>query len=63
MPEQATELGLLPAVALAARWHVTKPTIYSMMREGMPSLLIGRCRRFNPQVCEAWLAERTERAS
>lgn len=55
---------LLTADELAARWKLSRPTLYRFMaEEGLPSLSIGRARRFRIADVDAWLAARSGRAS
>lgn len=45
----------MTADQLAEHLGVTRPTIYNLMSRGMPSLKVGRCRRFRLDDVEAWL--------
>ena len=47
---------LLTAEQLAQRWQVSRAHIFNLMSRGMPSLKIGRARRFDIGAAEAWLA-------
>lgn len=46
---------LLTAEQLADHYGVTRATIYNLMKRGMPSLKIGRARRFRLAECDSWL--------
>lgn len=47
---------LLTVLELAKRWGVTRAHIYALMeRDGLPSVSIGRCRRFRPAEVDHWL--------
>lgn len=50
----------LTAPELARRWKVTRATIYNLMQRGLPSVTIGRSRRFRVADVEAWLAEQQD---
>lgn len=54
-PLTITEETLVSAAELARRWNVSEAHVKNLQRQGMPSLLIGRCRRFRPSECERWL--------
>lgn len=48
---------LLTADDLAKRWQVSKTHVYDLAREGaIPSVPIGRYRRFRLSTIEAWEA-------
>lgn len=49
---------LVSPEGLAAHWSVSRPFIYRLLREGMPSLKLGRARRIRVSDAEAWLAAR-----
>jgi excisionase family DNA binding protein len=44
--------------ALARHLSVPRSTVYNLLKAGMPSLKLGRSRRFNIEAVEAWLIER-----
>jgi len=51
--------GLLTVEEVAERLAMTEARIYEMARTGeLPSLLIGRLRRFEPEAIAQWLATR-----
>ncbi len=50
------------AVGLAEYWQVSRPHIYAMLSRGLPSVKIGRARRFNLAACDAWLDLQQEAA-
>lgn len=43
---------------LAEHLGISPGMVHKMMRQGMPSMKIGRARRFDPDACLAWLRER-----
>lgn len=55
-PDRADDERFLTAAELAERWGVTRATIYNLMARGLPSVSIGRCRRFIRGDADAWLA-------
>jgi len=46
---------LVTAAELAARWGVSRAHIYNLLDRGLPSVQIGRCRRFRLRETDAWL--------
>lgn len=52
----ATTEQLIDADTLAAHWSCSRQHIYKLMRSGMPSLSLGRSRRYRLTECESWLA-------
>lgn len=39
-----------------AEWlNTTRQHVYALMRRGLPSVKVGRCRRFDRAKVEAWL--------
>jgi excisionase family DNA binding protein len=65
-PERAPERapsGLMTAAQVAEALSVTRATIYNLMHRGMPSLKVGRCRRFRWADVEAWLIDNNEVAA
>lgn len=50
----------LTAEELAGKWHVSRAFIYKLLKDGLPSVTIGRARRFDGEACEIWLATRQE---
>ena len=46
------------AKTLARRYGISRQGIYNLMSAGMPSVSIGRNRRFDPVLTDAWIAER-----
>jgi excisionase family DNA binding protein len=42
---------------LCERLHVSTPTVYLWIRKGMPSLKVGRLRRFKISDVNRWLEE------
>lgn len=53
--ETRTSPTLIGASALAETLGVTRATVYNLMGRGMPSLKVGRCRRFRLDDVLAWL--------
>ena len=51
----AEEPRLVSAAELASQWGVTRATIYNLLKRGLPSVSIGRCRRFRIAEAEDWL--------
>ena len=51
----ATTEQLIDADTLAEHWSCSRQHIYKLMRSGMPSLSLGRSRRYRLSECEAWL--------
>jgi len=47
---------------LAARWKVSRAHIYNLMSRGLPSVSLGRCRRFRSDEVDAWLASNSAEA-
>lgn len=47
---------LLTATELAERWGVSRAHVYNLMKRGLPSVKVGRCRRFRPSEADAWLS-------
>lgn len=47
---------LLTSSELSRRWSVSLWTIYRWSRSGMPTLKLGRLKRFDPCKVDAWLA-------
>ncbi|CAN5865461.1 hypothetical protein BH23ACT2_BH23ACT2_13220 [soil metagenome] len=45
------------------RTHLSRPTIYAMIRRGMPSITIGRARRIDPEAAMEWLRQRSDDAA
>ncbi len=41
---------------------VSRPTVYNLMARGLPSLKVGRCRRFRLADVDAWLDAQSEAA-
>lgn len=52
-PEQVRKY--VTAAELAERWAVTPQHIYNLVGRGLPSVKIGRSRRFDPEVADAWV--------
>ena len=46
----------------AEAWQVSRAHIYALLNRGLPSVKIGRSRRFDPNACDAWLAEQQDAA-
>lgn len=46
---------LVTAAELAVYYGVTRATVYNLMNRGLPSMKIGRARRFRPSEVDAWL--------
>lgn len=49
------ESRLVSAAELAAHYGVSRAHIYNLIDRGLPSLKVGRCRRFRIAECDAWL--------
>lgn len=47
---------------LAEHLGISRAMVHKMRAQGMPSLSIGRSRRFDPEAVTAWLAERQDAA-
>jgi len=55
---------LVSAAELAAHYGISRATVYNLMGRGMPSVQIGRCRRFRLGETDAWLdAEATHKVA
>ncbi len=46
---------LVTAQQLADRLQLSRATIYALMREGLPSIRLGRARRFRVSDVDRWL--------
>lgn len=46
---------LITADELAELWGISRASVYNQIRRGLPSVTIGKSRRFNPAKCERWL--------
>lgn len=53
--DQHIDRSLLSVPDLQAYLGVSKPTVYSLISKGMPSIKIGRFRRFRLADVDAWL--------
>lgn len=42
------------APGLAVHWGVSRQHIYNLLQKGLPSLKVGRCRRFDIAECDEW---------
>lgn len=51
---------LVSAAELADHYGVTRATVYNLMGRGMPSLKVGRCRRFRLAEVDAWLVAQAQ---
>lgn len=61
----ATTVDSEPDAAQSARWltdrelahelHISRAMVHVLRQRGMPSLPIGRARRYNPATCVEWL--------
>jgi excisionase family DNA binding protein len=47
----------------ADHWGISRASVYNLLKEGLPSIRIGRLRRFDLAACSAWLAERQQPAA
>jgi excisionase family DNA binding protein len=57
-PMEGAATRLLTAEQLADRWQVSKDHVYRLTREGhIPSVPIGRYRRYRLRAIEAWEAD------
>lgn len=52
----------LTAPQLADLLGISRAGVYNLLHRGLPSVKIGRSRRFDPAAVEAWLSERQEAA-
>lgn len=43
--------------------HLSKPKIYELIEEGLPTLKIGGARRFDSAEVHAWIAQQKAKAS
>lgn len=48
---------LITANELAERWGISRASIYNLIHRGLPSVKIGRARRYDPTACDAWLTD------
>ncbi len=46
---------------VTTRYRFSRSFLYKLMNEGLPSVTVGRARRFRPAEVDAWLTERAER--
>lgn len=53
---------LVDADGLAERWQCSRAFIYKMIPQGLPTLKLGRARRFRVADADAWLAARQGRS-
>lgn len=44
----------------AARYDLSRPMVYKLMAQGVPSIKIGRARRIPVYAAHAWLMERNQ---
>ena len=49
---------LLTVDQLAERWACSRSFIYQLLDEGLPSLKLGKARRFRPMDVDPWLLDR-----
>lgn len=49
------ETRLITAGDLADRWGCSRQHVYNLLHRGLPSLKLGRSRRFRVADAEAWL--------
>ena len=56
-PETYDPGRLITADDLAERWSCSRSYIYLLLDAGLPSLKLGRSRRFRPADVDAWLTE------
>ncbi len=52
---------LVSAAELADRWGVCRATIYNSLPRGLPSVRIGRARRFRVAEADRWLDAQADR--
>lgn len=50
-----TREPMMSAQQLADYLNVTRATVYNLMKRGLPSVKVGRARRFRLADVEAWL--------
>jgi excisionase family DNA binding protein len=48
------------AAGLAAHWHVSRAHVYNLLQRGLPSVKLGRSRRFDVEAADAWAAQNTD---
>lgn len=46
---------LLTAAELAERYGICRATVYNLLAQGLPSIKVGRARRFDVARTDAWL--------
>jgi hypothetical protein len=51
------EKHFLTRAELADRYAITQATVSNLVNRGLPSLKLGRARRFDPAACDAWLLD------
>jgi excisionase family DNA binding protein len=55
VPSDPDTARLVSAAELAKFYGVSRAHIYNLMNRGMPSVKVGRCRRFRLAETDAWL--------
>ena len=50
-----SEPRFITAAELADRWGISRQHVYNLLRQGLPSVTIGRARRFRTDVVDAWI--------
>lgn len=58
---QPTEKRFLTDAELAGRYGVTRAHIHSLRHRGLPSIKLGRARRYDTIACDAWLEQQADR--
>lgn len=51
------ETRLITAGELAAHWCCSRQHVYNLLHRGLPSLKLGRSRRFRVAAAESWLED------
>lgn len=55
---------LLSVADVAKQLRVCRQTVYNLMyREGLPTILMGKVRRVDPESLRSWLKEREQRTA
>lgn len=57
IPPPPPEPRLVSAAQLAEHYGICRASVYNLLSRGMPSVQIGRSRRFRLAEVDAWLAE------
>lgn len=57
-----TDDQLITAAQLAERWGCSRAHVYNLVARGLPSVKLGRARRFSLYDCAAFVAAHREHA-